>query len=107
MWVLGEIPEMVEWDGQADVDVRLQAAFDDLWTVLADPKVFVETIIPAVDKLLIRSPETGLPSKRVDLVHFPVKFSFNANSLSQSSLTSARSRALTCRSRSHKSWYLD
>ena len=33
---------------------------------MADPEVFGETVVPAVDKLLIRSPETGLPGKLVD-----------------------------------------
>jgi hypothetical protein len=42
-----------------------QTAFDDLWTVLADLETFIETIIPAVDKLLVRSPETGLPGEFV------------------------------------------
>jgi hypothetical protein len=73
MWVLRGDSEVAGLDGLADVDVRLQAAFDDLWTVLADPKVFVETIMPAVDKLLIRSPETSLPSKRVHSFSRPIR----------------------------------
>jgi hypothetical protein len=50
----------------------IQGAFDDLWTTLADKDVFFETIVPAVDKLLIRSPETGLPSELLVLWYWPL-----------------------------------
>lgn len=46
---------------KSPLPLKTYAAFDDLWTVLADETIINETILPAIDKLLIRSPETGLP----------------------------------------------